>query len=130
MLKMLRTSTVVTWSLLILWTVVLCVFLLWPSNGTVIDTISEFFGGTDQSDALGHFILAFVEAALLYYSLQSLIPPALAFRIAIIGAVMLGVMLELAQLWIPARGLTPLDLTANLFGVGLFGFLHKLKAHV
>jgi hypothetical protein len=112
-------SVAVHWLLAGLWTVLICYLLLWPSEGTAVHDVSAFFGGTDLTDAVGHFVLAFIETSLLYCVLCHYMPARRALSWTLGSALVLGLALELAQNWIPARGVTLLDLGANWLGVGM-----------
>jgi len=106
---------VVLWLLAGLWTVLTCYLLLWPSEGTSVENVSSFFGGSDLTDSLGHVVLAFVETALLYGLFRHYVPRR-ASVYTLGSALMLGLLLELAQNWIPARGANLFDLSANWAG--------------
>ena len=54
--------------------------MLWPSEGTAVRKISDFFGGDDIHDAMGHLVLIFVETNLGYMLLRHYLPQGLAVR--------------------------------------------------
>jgi VanZ family protein len=93
----------------------MCYLLLWPSKGSSVENVSSFFGGTDFTDALGHVALMGIETALLY-GLFRYYAPRHASRYALGSAMLLGLILEVAQRWIPDRGSTWYDLAANWMG--------------
>ncbi len=103
------------WLLAGLWTALTCYLLLWPSEGTSVENVSSFFGGSDLTNSLGHVVLAFVETALLYGLFRRYFPRH-ASALTLGSALMLGLILELAQNWIPARGANLFDLGANWAG--------------
>src|SRR5512145_593252 len=104
-MKLSTVLLIISWSLAVLWTVVICYLLLWPSRDTMVYDVSKVFGGTEESDAVGHFGLAFVEAAVLYNLLRHYLSTRLAWSVTIVGTVILDIALEFAQIWIPERGL-------------------------
>ncbi len=108
------------WVLVGVWTVVLCFFLLWPSKGTLVDDVSEVFGGGERTDAVGHAVLAFFETAFLFNLIRHRMTRLRALLLAVGSCLILDLALEVAQIWIPARGFTLLDLSANWIGTGLF----------
>lgn len=99
------------------WTLLLCFLLLSPSNGTVHD-ISSLFGGTEMTDAIGHIILIGVECMLTYLVMLRYLPHVLAQKLAFICTLAFGIFLELAQLLIPSRGTSLIDIIAAFVGVG------------
>jgi hypothetical protein len=117
--RLLFSSVAVRWLLLGMWTGLMGYLLLWPSRGTPVHDVSAFFGGTDLTDAVGHVVLAFIETALLFSVLRHYMPARRALIWTLGSALTLGFVLELAQNWIPARGVTLVDLGANWSGVGM-----------
>jgi hypothetical protein len=111
------------WALIAAWTVVFCFFLLWPSKGTLVDGISEIFGGAETTDAVGHTGLTFMETLVLDTVMRHYTTRTRAFFAAIACSLLLGLVLEVAQIWIPTRGFTVMDLAANWLGAGLFALL-------
>ena len=103
------------WLLAGLWTALTGYLLLWPSEGSSVEEVSSFFGGSDLTDALGHVALIFVETALLY-GLFRYYAPRRAAGYALGSALVLGLILETAQNWIPGRGAGLYDLGANWAG--------------
>mgnify|MGYP001306595942 CR=1 FL=1 len=112
-------NAVVKWVLAALWTVILCFLMLSPGSGTVADDVSRAFGGTEFSDALGHTALAFVQTFLLARALATPARTRRALWIASALTLLLLFSLEIAQVWIPDRGASLLDASANAIGVGL-----------
>lgn len=98
------------------WTLLLCFLLLSPSDGTV-ETISGLFGGTEITDAIGHVIMMGVECVLMYLVMKHYLSDPLSRKLALICTLMFGIFLELAQLWIPSRGTSVIDIIAAFVGV-------------
>lgn len=99
------------------WTLLLCFLLLSPSDGTV-HNLSSLFGGTEVTDAIGHIILIGVECILTYLVMLRYLPLVLAQKLALICTLAFGIFLELAQLFIPSRGASLIDIMAAFIGVG------------
>ena len=112
-------NATVKWVLAALWTLVLCFLMLSPGSGTVADDVSRAFGGTEFSDALGHTALAFVQTLLLSRALATSVSMRRALWMASALTLLLLISLEVAQIWIPDRGASLLDASANAVGVGL-----------
>lgn len=114
-----RTRVVLHILLAIGWTVLLGVLMLSPGKATFAEDVSRAFGGTDLTDAIGHVILTAVETALVFNALRLMLPLWTALGAAAVFTAILGVLLELAQLYIPYRGVSVLDFSANALGVVL-----------
>ena len=106
----------ISWLLWLSWTVLLCLLLLLPSDGTV-DNISSFFGGTELTDTIGHVLLIFVDSLLLYNVLVQYTDRKITLYITLIVALAFGIILEIAQTWIPSRGASFVDILAAIIGV-------------
>lgn len=120
-----RIPIVLSWLAWAGWTILLCLLFLSPGDGTVRN-ISSFFGGTEITDAIGHILLLFVDTALLYHTLRYYFLNDRALRIATIGTLIFGLCAEMAQLMIPTRGASLIDLLAAFVGVGLcFMFVRR-----
>ena len=98
----------------------LCYLLLWPSEGTPIRKISDFFGGDDIHDAMGHVVLIFVETNLGYMLLRHYLPQGQAIRRSLIATLVFALLIETLQQCIPGRGAALIDYGANMLGVILF----------
>jgi len=109
-----------SWFLWLIWTVMVFYLLLWPSKGTAIRTISLFFGGGDITDAFGHLVIIFIETNLVYSLLRHYHPEEKAIRYSFLGTLLVALLLETAQLYIPGRGAALIDYGANTLGVSLF----------
>jgi VanZ family protein len=94
--------------------------MVWPSAGTPVADVSSWFGGTTLTDAFGHVVLFWIEAMLLYRVLCRYIGGRRALLLVVFGGLLLGALLELIQHWVPARGSTWMDFSANCLGIGLF----------
>ncbi len=125
-----RFVVAVSWLAAFGWTLLLGYFMLWPSDGTTVEDVSKTFGGSDLTDAAGHVALFLVETAALYNLLRHYLPAPRALYGAIGGTLVLGLMFEAAQTWIPARGFALLDLGANWSGVGLFAAWQRRRLQV
>jgi VanZ family protein len=104
----------------LVWTLIVLALTTLPGDTAVVDNTSKAFGGTDVSDAIGHVVLAGI-LTLLYYAVAVLHrKPRPALYIAVAGALVLTTSTEFAQLFIPHRGASLLDLSANWLGVCSF----------
>lgn len=101
----------------LVWTLIVLALTLLPGDTAVVDNTSRAFGGTDVTDAVGHVVLAGV-LTLLYYAVAVLCrEPRRALYIAAATALALTTGTEFAQLFVPHRGASLLDLSANWLGV-------------
>ena len=104
----------------LVWTLIVLSLTMLPGDTAIVDNTSKAFGGTDVSDAAGHVVLAGI-LTLMYFAIAMLrweARPAL--FIAAAGAVVLTTGTELAQSFIPHRGASWLDLSANWLGICSF----------
>lgn len=112
----LRQSAGFRWALTTLWSLLTVVLFLTPSgDGTPVTFVSQLFGGTTITDAIGHVIINGV-LALFWFWTSSLYlekPVKLIFGIGIVWAIIS----ELLQLYIPGRGGSLLDMGANASGI-------------
>ena len=99
------------------WTALACLLMLLPGEDTVAEDTSNFFGGTDSTDAFGHVLLFGTLTVLWYAALTCWLAPALALRVALLLGAAFGLLLELGQGFVPERGISLLDFTANALGV-------------
>lgn len=124
---MLRLKPMFYWLLWVLWSILMCLLVLTPSKGTAVTDISRFFGGSEFTDAIGHVVLIFVDTALLYNALRHYILDENALRYATGVTLIFGLCAEFAQIWVPSRGTSLIDVGAAFFGVGLFAFVMKTR---
>lgn len=112
----LKQSPTVRWVLTILWSILTLILFLTPSgDGTPVTFISELFGGTTLTDAIGHVIIHSALSFLWLWTAHLYIQdPA---RMIISGGVVLATTGELLQLYIPGRGSSLLDMVANSIGI-------------
>lgn len=115
-------SKEIAWVLWLGWTGLLCFLFLSPSKGTVRN-ISSFFGGTEITDAIGHIILIGIDCLLLYILARHYQAEKLSQRLAFIITLIIGLLLETAQIWIPSRGASLIDIIAAIIGVSVAGLL-------
>lgn len=116
-----KTLTSLRWILLpvwISWTLLICFLMLSSSDGTVRN-VSMLFGGTEITDAIGHVVLIFVDCLLLYGVLERYELSKTVWQIVFIAMLICFVCLELAQLAIPSRGASLIDILAAIIAVGL-----------
>ena len=118
MRKMRELPSIVAWIFWLGWTGLFCILMLSPSAGTV-KNLSGFFGGTEITDAVGHVILVGVDCFLLYILMIHYLPDTIARRYSIIVTLMIAIIVETAQLWIPSRGASMIDIAAAFIGVGI-----------
>jgi VanZ family protein len=109
-------SPIVRWALALAWTGMIMVLMLTPSDKAVVEETSNSFGGTDLTDTVGHVILFGVLALLWWAALACRGDARAALWRGVGWAAALGVALEIAQHWVPERGVSVLDLVANVGG--------------
>ncbi|MBN1428922.1 MAG: VanZ family protein [Anaerolineae bacterium] len=112
-------SPVIRWSAALSWSVLATYLMTWPSQGTPVGSLSVFFGGSELTDAIGHVVLCGVLVGLWYWALRGSMEFAVALGIAVAIGLVLGVVTEVAQIFVPSRGASLLDLLANMLGIGL-----------
>lgn len=101
--------------------------MLSPSgDGTIIRWISLLFGGTEETDAVGHLLISAILAFLWYWTLLLYFSPQKAYLIALVIGLGWSISAELTQLIVPNRGTSLLDLVANTLGVFLGTLPHWL----
>ncbi len=112
----LKQSPIIRWVLTILWSILTVLLFLTPSgDGTPVTFISELFGGTTVTDAIGHVIIHSVLSFLWFWTARLYIQdPGI---VIISGGVVLAITGELLQLYIPGRGGSLLDMVANSIGI-------------
>lgn len=110
-------------ALLIPVTLTLCavVILTLPSDAPIVADTSLMLGGSELTDAIGHGVLfsllSFFWLAMLQATDRSQATP-----IVCVGLVMLAAVTEIAQVSIPERGASLVDVGANAGGI-LIGYL-------
>jgi VanZ family protein len=111
-------SATVRWTLTLIWTALTASLLLSPSGrGTPVSFISQLFGGTDTSDAVGHVIITTILALLWCWTISLYATTAQTTGLILIGGIVWGFGAELSQHFVPERGASLLDLGANTLGV-------------
>jgi len=110
----------IRWVSFAVWTGILCLLQLLPSNIQLVSMPHKLAGGTEIADAIGHFIFFFVATALLFWALLLHFHASRALILGLILIIVLGAALEIAQLFIPDRGVTLIDFAANWGGALLF----------
>jgi VanZ family protein len=98
------------------------VFTLLPATSPLVYRASQFLGGTELTDALGHVLLFSVLTSAWYATLREHVGNAKAPVITAGLVLALGVATELAQAGIVDRGASLLDLGADALGVSLAVF--------
>lgn len=101
------------------WTVLVVVLMLMPGQDSAADDLSRFFGGTDITDAAGHVFLFGVLVLLWLLALATALPRTRALQWAVAIGLAVGLVSELLQVFIPHRGVTLLDLSANALGAAV-----------
>jgi VanZ family protein len=108
----------VRWMLTLTWTAIDMILMLSPgSKGSVAGETSGLFGGTDITDAIGHVILKAILVLLWCWMLSHYTSLENFIRWVAIGGLTWAVVAELAQFFVPDRGVSVLDLAANILGV-------------
>ena len=111
-------SATVRWTLTVTWTALTASLLLSPSgSGTPVSFISQLFGGTDTSDAIGHVVVITILALLWCWTIGLYANTAQTTYLILIGGIVWGLGAELSQYFVPERGTSLLDLGANILGV-------------
>lgn len=95
------------------------VLMLMPGQDSAADDLSRFFGGTDITDAAGHVFLFGVLVLLWLLALATALPRTRALQWAVAIGLAVGLVSELLQVFIPHRGVTLLDLSANALGAAV-----------
>lgn len=100
----------------LLWTVFVCLALVFPGDGLRPAEGQFPWSLPDGTDKLIHAFLFFFETLFLFRSLRirrSVLPP---LPTAITAAILLGALTEAAQLWIPHRSGDAADWIADVLG--------------
>lgn len=114
------------WTLAMVWTMLVLFLMLSPGDSTQVNGPSQSAGGSEVTDALGHVVLF---AILTGCWLWATFPTYQAGSVSI-AIVALGVLLELTQHFVPERGISLLDLSANATGVVLTAlFWARYRSH-
>lgn len=113
-----RRSTILRWAAAVGWTILVVALTLLPGSSRVVHDTSAWFGGTELTDAIGHFLLFLVLAVAWQGALASRLERSQALLAAGGLAGALGAVVEIGQVFIPGRGSGVLDLAANWMGVG------------
>ena len=121
-------SHLLAWFLCISWLALLGILLLSPGTG-IISWISDLFGGSEITDAVGHVVMMTVNCLLIYGVLCRYKPAKQAQVIAIVLVIVVGLTLELGQLWVPFRTLSLIDILAVFIGVGIASFIINIPLH-
>ncbi|GAB4453090.1 MAG: hypothetical protein Kow00120_23070 [Anaerolineae bacterium] len=112
-----RRSTILRWAAAVGWTGLVVALTLLPGSSRVVHDASAWFGGTELTDAIGHFLLFLVLAVTWQGALASWLERSRALLAAGGFAGALGAVVEIGQVFIPGRGSGMLDLAANWMGV-------------
>jgi MFS superfamily sulfate permease-like transporter len=110
----------VRWGFTLTWTTIILVLTLTPSgSGTTVSSVSGLFGGTETTDAIGHVILNVIWVLLWCWTINLYIAASQMIRIVLGCGIVWGIGAELAQHFVPHRGVSLIDLSANLLGLGI-----------
>jgi VanZ family protein len=119
------------WLLTTGWTILTLYLMLSPGGeSTVIERLSRLAGGTDFTDAVGHFALFGILAILWYVSLTEVVSLQRAARVAGLVALLLGVGTEAGQSVIHARGASLFDLVTDGLGIWIALGLVRRRSRV
>jgi VanZ family protein len=111
-------SAPVRWVLTLAWTAVAGSLMVSPgNNGSTVDDISNLFGGTEITDAIGHIIITTILALLWCWTISLYTSAPRTTRLILVGGIVWSFGAELSQHFVPERGISLLDLSANLLGV-------------
>jgi len=92
--------------------------LLSPGTG-IVSLVSDFFGGSEISDGIGHVIIMTVNFLLFYTILCQYKPAKQAQMIVTVFVIMTGLSLELGQFFVPSRSVSLIDILAVFIGVSI-----------
>lgn len=123
-MTIIRLVTTIAW---LFFTVLLLVL---PSDIPIIDTLSSIFGRSDPGYTLGHVVLFGLTTVIIRWMLRGFLSPRTASVWGVSIAMMLGVVTELLQFNTRNRGVTLLDLSANLVGVMIAGLWFALALKI
>ncbi|WP_162909592.1 VanZ family protein [Aggregatilinea lenta] len=124
------TNPLICWALTLTWTAVAASLMLSPSGeGTTVTWVSSLFGGTEITDAIGHVIINTILGFLWSWTLSLYTSPTRATRLVLSGGLIWCCGAEGSQYFVPGRGTSLLDLSANLLGVSLGVLLMRRLAH-
>ncbi len=108
------------WSLALAWMIMAVALMLSPSgNGSTISGISGVFGGTNITDAIGHVIINTILTLLWCRTLRLYFTVARTARLVLGIGLPWGIGIEVMQHFAPQRGVSLLDLSANLLGLAV-----------
>ena len=108
-------SPTVRWALTLAWTALAMKLMLSPSgDGTAVSWVSQLFGGTETTDAVGHIIINVILAWLWCWTISLYATPLKTTRIVLIGGITWCFGAELSQFFVPERGASLLDLMQTL----------------
>jgi hypothetical protein len=113
--RQMANALIFRWTSALLWTALTICLMILPKEA--VRNLFIFFRGSELTDAAGHVILCAILVWLWYRALYGTMKPARALVIVVAIGLGLGVVTELAQLFIPSRGASLLDLLANVLGV-------------
>lgn len=108
-------------------TALIAVFMLMPGDDSAAGRLSDLFGGTDITDAIGHIGAYFIATAAWYSYFELGRPQREALLRAAILTLIVGIVVETAQSLVPDRGTQLIDYAANMLGVGLFALVVNLR---
>jgi len=108
----------VRWALTLVWTAIAAVLMVSPgNNGSTVDDVSNLFGGTELTDAIGHVIITAILAVFWCWTINLYTISTKTTRSILIGGIVWSFGAELSQYFVPERGTSLLDLAANILGV-------------
>ncbi|WP_119071455.1 VanZ family protein [Aggregatilinea lenta] len=106
------------WALTLTWTAIAASLMLSPSgDGTTVTWVSKLFGGTETTDAIGHVIINTILAFLWCWTLSLYSGTGKTTRLVLFGGFIWCCGAESLQYFVPERGTSLLDLSANFLGV-------------
>lgn len=110
----------------VFWTLLVCLALLVPGDAR---PLQGAFPWTlpEGSDKIGHGVLFFIETRFLLRSFRHLRPGLPPLAAAVLAAVVLGVLTETAQLWVPYRTGSGSDLLADALGACAYAAWHHAR---
>ena len=124
-----RILVIVRLAIVLAWLVFTVLLLELPSDLPLIASLSSVFGKNEIGYALGHVVIFGITTFMLRWALDLFLAARAAVMWGVGIAGVLGIVTELLQFNTRYRGVTLLDLSANLVGVMLAGmwFAYRLK---
>ncbi|MBI5930504.1 MAG: VanZ family protein [Chloroflexi bacterium] len=119
----------IRWCIPLVWTSTILYLTLSTGNNKNVSWVSKLAGGTEITDALGHFVMFTVLVVLWHWAGSAYYPAMLVLKVVAPLCFIFGMSVEASQHWIEGRGMSWLDFLANGGGVllGARWILYQLQ---